>query len=340
MNDIFISKKVLENEALTDNGFLVYVALRAKWCYSPSGFNKDIIHVKDLYWILTGKLGCSNSYVGKLHQGIENLSLLGLIDYQRTDINSYIATFKEAYFFSAKKEAPNFEEYVCIRLEEIQIIMASDEKYRDKLLRYFICKIGTVYHGENKRLTPESPGFVFMDNVGNMPIKYSASLAGIGEKAAIAYDRWFEDNNLLIILRSSNKVIDEHTLKIMYGFTNCYARPEHFDILKYYYDQREDLVSNTNIIKISKESNRNRSNKMTYNAYKKGLRHDKQKLLEALTERIENYRKIKKSMHKRKSPGSTNGYEIDLEIEELERAISEVCWEGFLNGKIELQFAS
>lgn len=340
MNEVYLSKKVLENPELTDEGFLVYVALRMKWCYSKHNFNRDIIHLKDLLWLLSGTLDCTNNYLKKMQQGLDNLVTLGLLEAIPINTNTILASFKSTYFFSAKKDSSDFEPYVIIYVNEIQKIMSSDEKFRDKMLRYFVAKIGTIYHGENKRMTVSSVGYGLMNNVDNMSISHCADLARIGQKAAIDYEKWFEKNNLLVILRSSNKILDEFTLRIVNGFPNCYARPEHIAELKKYYDQREDNVSNTNIIQISKEADTRRSYKQTYNAYKRGLRHDKMLLLRALCERMDNNIKIRNTLIERGDTCEEVFYETEMEIECLSQEISEVSWKGFLDGEIELSDAS
>lgn len=337
MKRVFLSRKVLENAGLTDEGFLVYVALRTKWYYSKLNFNKDIIHLQDLMWLLSDALECSNRYIMKMRQGIENLVSLKYIEVQKINSNAVIATFNDTYFFSTKKNEPDFEPYAVVYEYEIHTIMGSGEKFRDKLLRYFTAKIATIYNGENKRMSVEKDGYSLMNNIGCMPIGYCASLAGIGVKAAIAYDKWIEEHNLLVILRSSNKIIDEKTMGIVNGFPNCYARPEHILTLKAYYDQREDNISNTNILKISNEANIRRSRKQTYNAYKNGLRYNKMKLVLAISERIDNCISVLKSLRKQGKAGSEEAYATEQEIEDFYLQMSEICWSGFLNGDIELK---
>ena len=339
--DIFLSKKVLENPFLTDEGFLAYTALRTKWYFSNHHFQEDIIHYEYMLWILSGKETHTNKFLQKMKTGLHNLVDIGLIDLKKEHINKALLQFNDSYFFKSKDSDMNagqVENYTTIQLAEVHKIMLSSEKYKDKLLRYFTIKIGSIYRGNPKLPAPGNEGYYCMNNVGSMPISYCARLAQIKEKAAMHYDHWLEENGLLIILRSNSKILDDYYGKIVNGFPNCYARPEHISELKDYYTQREEHISNSSVVQISKLANQNRSRKQSFNAYLKKKSYDPLKVARYFNDRIDTLRKINRKILDTDKNNNNNQdcYYSNLEeIDSLNFLLSDMCWQMFLDGDID-----
>ena len=337
--EIFLSKKVTENAVLTDDGFLVYVALRSKWYFDDKHFTEDYIHYDELLWILTESTEHSKTYIEKIKNGTQNLEALGLIQQLKQCSGGEIIQFNKSYYFNAKSESKQFENYVVIYLSEVRTIMSSQEKFRDKLLRYFTAKIGSIYHGEDKLPFAGNPGAYLTDSVGAMPISHCADMAHIREKAALHYDRWLENNHLLVILRSNSKILDDDRRIIINGFPNCYARPADIDKLRKYYIQRERDISNSNVIQTSQKANRRRSEKQTFHAFCKGRSFDPQKLLSYFNMQLKNYEIIRANLNRKKQTNDNwNCYmENEQAIDEIRSNISKLVWEMYLDDIIDLQ---
>lgn len=339
---VYLSKIVTENRNITDEGILVYTALRTKYYFPKCHFSTDMIHYEDLLWILSGQDNYSKNYFKKMKDGMENLDKLKLIHIEKQYKNKVLVTFQDTYFFTSSKKdemeekTEETEPFTILYLREIRTIMESDEKFRDKLLRYFIAKIGTIFHGDYHRIAFNGIGFTHVNNVGAMPQKYVSYIADIKEKAAQHYDKWLEEHELLIILRSSGKIVDSKTRVIVNGFPNCYARPENIQELDFYFNHREDVRNNMDdkIIQLSKNANENRSYKQSYNAYKKGNHFDYTKAVTYLDERLQNYKKILKAKRKYKRSVWGELYEMEERIYEIEQEISDMYWKLFLDGKI------
>ena len=349
---VYLSKKVTENSNITDEGILVYVALRTKYYFQKWHFSRDMIHYEDLLWILMEDDKYTKNYLKKIKDGLENLDKLKIIHIEQRYKNKDLITFQEMYFFTtSKKEGREKEEidsatektepFTILYLREIHTIMKSDEKFKDKLLRYFIAKVGTIYHGNNQ-ISFNGIGFTHVNNVGAISQKYVSDIAHIKEKAAQHYDKWLEEHGLLIILRSSGKIVDNKTRVIVNGFPNCYARPENIKELDFYFNQREKERNNMHdeIIQLSKNANKNRSHKQSYNAYKRGNNCDFTKVIVYLGKQLQEHEKILKAKRKHKSDDWGEVFETKELIYEIKQDITDLCWNLFLDGRIMLEEGS
>lgn len=330
---IFLSKNITEQWTLSDSGFLAYVSLRAKWYSVGWHYRTDIIFYEELLWILFGNTTYTKYDMQKLKEGIYELEKLGLISITEQNKKYAIIEFQDKYYFSVAKQDEEssgneifpFQPYTIVRMDEVHCIMNLSEKYKEKVLRYFVAKIGSIYHGAPIDVM-NGTGFGTGNNVGAVSQEYCCNIANIGIKAGIHYDKVFEENELLVILRSRGKIVDSETKMIINGFSNCYSRPEDIKDLIWYYEQREKRNNMTNnVVKITKDANRKRSNKQSYNAYIKGKNVDYNKVLDYLKNEISNYEKICKTQKKQR----IEYHDTQDELERLTAKLNEIYWELF-----------
>ena len=63
---VYLSKRVTENSNITDEGILVYIALRTKYYFQKWHFSRDMIHYEDLLWILMEDDKYTKNYLKKI----------------------------------------------------------------------------------------------------------------------------------------------------------------------------------------------------------------------------------------------------------------------------------
>lgn len=228
---IFLKENLVYDENLTDEGLLVYIALRGKYYLKNVHSTIDWIHYDDLIWNLTGEDSHTKCYIQKMKLGIENLSELGeikIISYKKDKMK---IEFLDTYYFDMKNELINT---IKIYTDEVYKIINSRLKQRDKILRYFIIKISTLVRNIFNNVCAVYGVKIKNDNynnncdIGYDSIEYCAAyFADISESSAIRYDKWLEENGLLCMLRSEN------------GLTNCYSRLKDKNGLEEFFNIRE-----------------------------------------------------------------------------------------------------
>lgn len=341
MESIFLKKSLIENKTLTDEGLLVYIALRYEYYYKTKRLKTKWIHYDDLVYNLTGLDSCNKKYIQKMKDGIENLAELRELEIIQSTKDKIKITFLDSYYFNSKKESEDISSYIIIYDYEITKIVNSNLKQKDKMLRYFICKIGTIYHSSEEIIYHENQ-VMFANNVGIMSIKYCADLSNVSTSSAIRYDKWLEENELLYILRSDSAIVDDCSQEIISGFTNCYSRPEHKDALENFFNLRQNR-SNIGIRKLSQDVNEKRSISVIRTNYKKGKSTSTESLkriAKDIEDNIHNCNQRIKTIKNKTKLDSADNEEIifnNYTIKEEESLQSNVLYDLWIRDEIEIK---
>lgn len=280
MCEIFLENDVIRNSDLTDDGLLAYVGLRIM---ANNQKVKDYVLYDYITYCLCGVMGNDNlkKYVKNGIADLEHLGFVNVLD--TTNVGKEIDLSN--IMFSVNKDEPSeFKYFTKINKNELFTILNSTEKFKIKILRYFICMISTLNHSKYSGDTINQ-----FTNVGSQSIQHLAELSNISKNAVIHYNKFLEENQLIYICRSDKFVANENGI-IEKNFTNCYGRPEDkYSINSFQWKIENRYNANTGIKLLSDNVNTKRSMKMKFHHLKtgKGLKYSLEEL-NAIKEYIDN----------------------------------------------------
>lgn len=264
MCKIFLENNIIKNRSITDNGILAYVGLRM---IVNNKKNKDYVLYDYIVYSLCGSFK-SDKLKKCIKNGISELEQLGLIrTYAETNLGKELDL--SGIVFNVKDQNHSsdnsFKYFTTINQKEILVILSSQEKYKIKILRYFICMISTLNHS---RCTGETNNQ--HRNIGSRSIQFLSEIANISKDAVIHYNKFLEDNHLIYICRSEKFVSNNNGI-IERSFTNCYGRPEDKYFIDVFQFKTENRYNANNGIKLLSDNvNTKRSMKMKINQLKRG----------------------------------------------------------------------
>lgn len=271
MCEVFLENDIIRNSDLTDDGLLAYVGLRIM---ANNQKIKDYVLYDYITYCLCGITGNDNlkKYV---KNGIVELEHLGLINVLVTTNLGKEVDLSNIMFSVNKNDSSKFKYFTKINKNELFTILNSSEKFKIRILRYFICMLSTLNHSQHS-------GDIINQytNVGCQSIRYLADIAKVSKDAAIHYNKFLEKNQLIYICRS-DKFVANNNGSIEKNFTNCYGRPkDKYSINSFQWKVENRYNANTGIKLLSDDVNIKRSMKMKFYQLKigKGLKYSIEEL--------------------------------------------------------------
>lgn len=264
--EIFLSKKVLENPNISNEGLAVYTALRYMMSTNIYlGVSYNLIS----YWLY--KSASSRKRLGFIKNGLSNLienELISVVFSIGTDMVLDVSNL----MFQTKKSKNNENSgdyFIKIYLSEIRSILTINKNIsKFSLLKYFIVLIGTINNSDNIL-------FPFAKNkVGSFTIRYLAEKSDISENTINrpgGYNSILEDMKLIYIHRSHDYLKFSDTGEIR-TFSNVYGRYDDKDIILEYAKKLGVTYgeSHKKSYTFKNNSNKLRSISARYNAFIKG----------------------------------------------------------------------
>ena len=263
---IYISKKVVKDSNVTNEGLAVYVALRKMMNSLESDF---YVSTKQIVFTLLGHCQGNIRYTeNNVKAGIQNLVDAGYIDIKENiGKTEYVIDLSKLEFETYSEDGEG-EFFTIIYLSEVQQIMNTN-KDKFKLLRYFITVVGTL---SNKVYTYVDVCESISSFVGYMTIQWLADNSGIDSKQAVVYNQCLEENGLLYIHRSNDFYCKDGQVKTIH---NCYGRVcDTAFIVKYateYQNQNKSFKSEAK--RKADKANKVKSMLMKYNALASGKKY-------------------------------------------------------------------
>ncbi|MFA5617891.1 MAG: hypothetical protein WDK95_13705 [Syntrophorhabdaceae bacterium] len=210
--EFYLSNHILRDTSLSDLAIATYATLRM-----IQTKNRKLYYIRGdaIYYYLSGKVTNDLRDIKKFNKALLEL-----------DEKKYIKILqnKKDSSFEVDLTALNIskEYYTIVYQDEIRKIINSDEKYRFRLLRYFLCLVSTftrVAEGKNKA-TP-SVSYISASNLRDM-----CDLKNI--KTVYRYNDVLQDLCLIYVERSNDFVKIDNTVK---SIPNTYGRYKDKDIV-------------------------------------------------------------------------------------------------------------
>lgn len=261
--EIFLSKKILENTDISDEGIAVYIALR----YAMSS-NIHLGTSINLISYCLYKSKPTRKGMELLKSGLKNLIELDLISLVDTIGKDMILDVSNL-LFNTKTSENTGDFFIKIFLNEVQCIFKTDKKVNKfSILRYFTTLIGSL-NNSNEIIYP-----LAKNKVGSFTINYLAKKSGLSEntiKRHGGYNSILEDMKLIYIHRSHDYLKFSDTGEIR-TFSNVYGRYDDKDIILEYAKKLGVTYgeSHKKSYTFKNNSNKLRSISARYNAFIKG----------------------------------------------------------------------
>ena len=269
---VYLKKKFFdktEQEYLSDNEMIVYVALRTIYRLEKIEY---YITINSILYELYGNTTYQRSIRDKIIDGLLLLDKRGLIQACQVTNSDFIINLEELYIESIATEGKEQDFYTMIRDDEVHAIFNLKTNHNKvAMLRYFVNIIGSINY---QIYSPLSSGSGMITNfVGYMPILYLAKISGITKSKAIDYNVLFEEMRMLYIQRSNMYTIENENIRNIRNHYGRYKDMEHIEAFaeKYY----ESVGILYNVAKKTKaQSDNKRSLKQKYNQMLKGKEYD------------------------------------------------------------------
>lgn len=269
---IYLSKQMIGNLELSDEAVLAYVALRL----SCGNKCKQFITYQTLCFELTENIN-DKGLIAMLKKGITDLEVAGFISSDSKTTSKIGKKLSlENLFLVTDNSKSNFQYFITVEYNEVYTILNSHYKFRLKLLRYFICMIGTINHANSADVGMA----VSTKNVGSQSISTLADMTNISKTAVMNYNKWLEENNLIYIRRCTKLHFSNSNSSqgIACGFTNCYGRPKDRDSVNALQTYKEESFNNAKTL--CDDVNLKRSMTQKYHKIKQGHNYSADKIEE------------------------------------------------------------
>lgn len=187
MKDKFLLEQdLVNNVSLSAESICVYVAMRA---FCIRGDDEVFVSNSKLEYYLFGKKMDRNEHLA-MKKGLK-----GLVD------NGYISMSKkigstEYIYDCAKINKDEFKRYFYVYKDDIRRIMNLNTKYnRYKMLRYYICLLGSFYNNRNEKDSAKM-------KVGLLSQSKISELSGLSISTINEYNDILEKEKILYILKT------------------------------------------------------------------------------------------------------------------------------------------
>ena len=207
--DIILSKEIVRDDTLSDEAFLVYVAIRAiqQGRYVVTSLNQ--LYYKLVADCCSDKEQNNRKLREKVRRGFDELLDRGFIDIVHSALDQFTLECSKIalYVKNAKKTK---EVFVPLTLEEIRIIMNISNIQVEKLLRYFAILKSTINRNTHV-------GFTGTDKL--------AIWSNIARKTLYEFNKILENKRLIYIVHSksfnskkSGRLIMTHNYYSLYEY--------------------------------------------------------------------------------------------------------------------------
>lgn len=269
--EIFLSKNVIENKNLSNDGLAVYVALRKLMNKEEKEY---YISHNMIAFTLFGNTEFNRYFINHMKYGLQNLVDMKLITIRTTISKNEFVLDLSNLFFSTDNEVEKY--FIKIYSNEVHKIMQSN-KDKFNVLKCFICTIGSFDYGAK----------VYVDisyknvEVGYMTQEYLGSLCGFNQVDYYKYSVELENLGVLYIRRSDDFYLDGDIPKRL---ANCYGRPcdkKLIDLYSTKYSEMKDSIDfKCNKEMTTKKANYKKSLAMKFNEMLKGKDYSKEEILD------------------------------------------------------------
>ena len=257
MKQIYIIKKILEDDSLSDNAFCVWAALQP-W----SGIKDDLLFTISYIGYLIYGREITRTETDFVQQGFKELIDRGVIRVNAVLKRSeYVCNIQGLYF----EQGTEF--FVTVSYDELRKVMnIPTRSNKGKLFRYFVSVVG--HFNQSKHVDKE-----FRGRICGISLESMNRL--IPKKTAICYNNLLTDYKLLYIFRSEDIIITDTEITRV---ANCYSRYEDKDLcIKFAVNYQSWYGWNTkkSLRKMDLDNaNRSRSLAQKYNNLCKGKEYD------------------------------------------------------------------
>ena len=203
--DIILSKEIVRDEKLSDEGFLVYVAIRAiqQGRFVATSLNQ--LYYKLVADCYSEKEQNNRKLREKIKRGFDELLDRGFIDVVHSALDQFTLECSNITLY-VKKVKKTKEVFVSLTLEEIRIIMNIPNIQVEKLLRYFAILKSTIN---------------IHTHVGFTGTEKLAAWSNISRKTLFEFNKILEDKNLIYIVH--NKGFTERKSGRLITIPNYYS---------------------------------------------------------------------------------------------------------------------
>lgn len=263
MKDIYIVKRILNDESISDNAFVVWSALQ------PLCNNEDLLlSINYIGYLIYGRKPKRKEY-DNIQAGFKELIDSGVIQItEQLSQTEYVCNLYALYL------KPNTEYFCVIYYDELHKIMNLDVKTdKFKLFRYFVCIVSCFNFSKNI-------DEIYRGKICGVSVDSICSL--IPKTTALRYNDILEENKIIFIFR-----FDDFLLSDYWGINkipNAYSRYEHKDLCITFAATYQSTYGynayTTRKVKEKEAANYSRSMAQKYNHFQKGKRYDDETIRE------------------------------------------------------------
>jgi len=255
---VFLKKEIIESDQITDKGILVYAILRN--LYNQN--NPILLYSHNLIQYYISNKVCDNQkQINIINDGLNELIDMGLVSITYEDRYAKLINISDLYFNN------NDEYFIVTDLDNIKLVYSLG---KSKLLRYYLVVLGTIN---------------INTKAGSVSIDLLSKMSLISKKSALNYNKILEDNSLLYICRTDERIT--HRDGGIKQVSNVYGRFEdRGNVENVASEYRKNINSKSNRL-LGKSGNEKRSIKMMYNNFVKGSKKWKNASVDEINELIE-----------------------------------------------------
>lgn len=229
MDKLFLRNDLITGNTLTQDGVLVYIALRTLIDESIPLYNKtssmDCISVNRLAYSLIGEMDNEKALTDSLQRGIYELAGGEWISI-RKDLSTnksyeFVLDIEKLWLDTEK------DKFTVVYPNDVYKIMTCNEKMDKKIrmLKYYVALISTF-------------DWSLDGKIGHMSQEYIAEQADNSTRTCQRYNDILVEMQMIYVYKSNDKVRSDDKLK---QIKNCYSRYEDKDVCERYASAYEDM---------------------------------------------------------------------------------------------------